>query len=119
MPDAFPLLPISHEQLQRLVAALLVYRLYLQRKVPPTQERLRTFITLECLLQKLNLGLTTQEETLPLFLTEDDVSVIKAGFTTLLDQLKRKARPEKIKREVEQLQELKTLIEQTFKTVQD
>ena len=119
MSDAVPLLPISQDQLQHLVAALLVYRLYRQKKTPPTEERMHTLIVLELLIQKLNLGIDTQEAALPLLLMEEDVSVIKAGLATLLDSLKRRVQPPKIKREMQQLRDLKTVIEQAFKIAQN
>ncbi|HEU5377891.1 MAG TPA: hypothetical protein VFV38_20910, partial [Ktedonobacteraceae bacterium] len=111
-------LPINQDQLQHLIAALLVYRLYLLRKALSTEERTHLLSVLKSLLQKLQFGLNSRAELLPLVLTEDDVSVITAGLTTLLEQLQNRKPSEEIHREMQQLQEIKTSIEQTFNIVQ-
>jgi hypothetical protein len=119
MVDSLPLLPISQERLQALVAALLVYQRYRREKTPPTAERIRTLFILEFLIPKLYSGVGTHEEATPLWLTVDDIQIIKAGLTTLLDNLNRKPPSARIKQEMQRLKELKTTIEQTFRTTQD
>lgn len=119
MRYSLPVLPISQDQLQMLTAAMLVYKRYRREKTPPTEERLRTLLTLEFLIPKLYGAVETQEEATPLWLTVDDVQTMKAGLTSLLDTLNRRPSSAAIKQEVQRLKELKTVIEQTFRTAQD
>lgn len=119
MVDSLPLLPISSERLQALVAALLVYQRYRREKTPPSEERTRTLFILEFLIPKLYSKAGTHEEATPLWLTVDDVQVMKIGLATLLDLLNRKPPSARIKKEMQRLKELKTVIEQTFRITQD
>lgn len=119
MGNSLPILPIGHEQLKVLVAAMLVYKRYRHEKTPPTEERLRTLLTLELLIPKLYGAVVIHEEATPLWLTVDDVQVMKTGLATLLDTLNRKPSSTAIKQEIQRLKELKTVIEQTFRTTQD
>jgi len=119
MADSFPLLPVSQEQLKELVGAMLVYKQYRFLKTQPTEERWQTLLILECLIPKLYCGVGIQEGAKPLWLTVDDVRVMKIGLATLLDQLNKKPRSPTIEAEMQRLKKLKTAIEQTFKTTQD
>jgi hypothetical protein len=119
MADTLPIVPIDQEPLQALIAALLVYQRYRLEKTPPTEERMRTLLILGFLIPKLYSGIGIHEGATPLWLTVDDVQVMKAGLATLLDNLNRKPLSAKIKKEMQRLKELKITIEQTFRTTQD
>jgi hypothetical protein len=119
MKDALPVLPIGQEQLRTLVAALLIYKHYRREKTPSTQERLHTLLTLEFLIPKLYGALCPHQEATPLWLTIDEVQVMKAGLASLLDRLSRKPPSAAIRKEMQRLRELKAVIEQTFRTTQD
>ncbi len=119
MVQPLPLLPISQEQLQQLIAAMLIYWRFRQKKTPNTEERRRTLFILEFLIPKLYRGVGVHEEATPLWLTTDDVSVLKSGMATLIAELNRKPASRKITEQIQQLKKLKTLIEQTFPTTQD
>ncbi len=119
MSNALPFVPISQDLLQYLIAAMLVYQQYRQRKTPPSEERGHTLLVLTFLLPKLQCGIEPHEGDIPLLLTVDEVRVMKGGLTILLDQLNRKPASGKIKREMTRLKSLKTLLEQHFSTTQD
>lgn len=119
MARPLPTLQIDQKQLSYLVAVLMVYRKYRREKTPPTAERLHTLIVLEYLIPKLNALIDTREEPASLLFTTDDVHVLKAGFTMLLDRLNKKSPTPEVRREIQRLKELKTLIDQTFKVTQD
>lgn len=118
MTDALPVLPISQEQLQRLIAAMLVYQRYRYEKTPPTEEQLQTLSILEYLIPKLSQWTVRHEETMPLWLTVDDVCVIKGGLDVLIEKLKGEPSSGKIDRELQNLQKLQIIIQQ-FKTTLD
>lgn len=119
MRDTLPVLPIGQEQLQILVAALLVYKHYRRERTPSTEERLHTLLTLDLLIPKLYSAVSPHQEAIPLWLTVDDVQVMKAGLASLLDRLNRKPPSAAIRKEMQSLKELKAVIEQTFRTTQD
>lgn len=119
MGDSLPVLPIDQEQLQILVVVLLVYKRYRREKTPRTEEQLRTLLTLEYLIPKLYGAVSSYKEATPLWLTVDDVQVMKAGLTSLLETLNRKPPSAAIDKERQRLKELKAVIEQTFRTTQD
>lgn len=54
-----------------------------------------------------------------MWLTVDEVSVIKGGLTTMLYQLKRKPTSRHLTQEITRLKQLKTLFDQYFSTTQD
>lgn len=119
MDDALPVVPISPDHIAFLMAALLVYQQFRQRKTPPSEERRHTLSVLLFLLPKLQRGIEPHEGELPLWLTVDEVSVIKGGLTMMLDQLKRKPASRQITQEIARLKQLKTLFDQHFSTTQD
>lgn len=118
MTDALPLVPISHDNLSYLLAAMLVYQQYRKKKTPPSVERAHTLLVLEALLPRLYLGTSVQEGSLPLLLTVDDVQVLKSGLTTLLDHMNRRPASRARAKEVARLKELKTLLDQHFPATQ-
>ena len=125
MPETFPIVPIGPEQLKRLVAAMLVYRRYRQQHTPATRERGYTLLILNLLLPRLHHSVeptgpgSAPLEGTPLFLTTEEIRVIKAGLATLLDLLTRKPTSRAITQEIRALRALKTLLEQNFTTTQD
>lgn len=119
MENSLPNVPISQEQLQALLAAMLVYRLYCRKRTPRTEEREHTLMVLESLLPKLSYGIGPHEDATLLFLTEDDVRVMKGGLRTLIDNLSGRPASHQIKEEIKHLEELKTLIGRNFSTTQD
>ena len=98
---------------------MLVYKYYRFTKTPTTEEQQRTLLILDFLIPKLYRGIGVQEGNTPLWLTVDDIRVIKAGLATLLDRLNRKPPSPKLKKEMQRLKELKAAIEQTFSVTQD
>ena len=119
MAEILPSLPIDQELLKALIAALLVYQRFRKEKTPPTEERLHTLLILHSLIPKLYTGVDTRETALPLWLTVDDVQVIKAGLAALLDNLNRKSASARLKKEMQNLKELQVTIEKTFRITQD
>lgn len=119
MAEPLPLLPVDQEQLAMLIAAMLAYRLYVFKKMPSTAGRAYTLMTLALLIPKLQCGMGVHEEAMPLLLTQDDVLVMKTGLAVLLERLGKKAPGAVIKREMQRLKALKTMLEQTFRTTQD
>lgn len=119
MDEALPALPIAPESLAYLVAVMLVYRQYLQRKRLPSDEQQHTLFVLMFLLPKLQQGIGPHKEACPLWLTVDEVQVIKRGLATMLDRLKHQPASQKISREIARLKQLKMSMEQTFSQMQE
>lgn len=119
MVQPLPMLPVSQDQLQQLIAVMLIYRRFRLEKTPPTEERSRTLLLLAFLLPKLCGGVGVHEEAAPIWLTVDEVSVLKAGLAAIFDALKKKAASRKVTEELERVNQLKIVIEQTFSTTQD
>lgn len=61
MDNALPMVPISQDRLSYLIAALLVYRQYCTRKMPPSETRTSTLLILTFLLPKLECGVHLAE----------------------------------------------------------
>jgi hypothetical protein len=114
MSEPLPQMPITPEHLAYVLAAMLVYQQYLHRQTPPTPERAHTLSVLSLLLPKLQRGIEPHEGELPLWLTVDEVAVMKGGFTLMIDKLKRKPASQPMTREIERLKRLKTLFNQYF-----
>ncbi len=119
MSDALPFVPISQEHITYLIAAMLVYQQYRQRKTPPSEEREYTLLILLFLLPKLQRGIEPHKGEIPLLLTVDDVRIIKGGLTMMIDQLNRKPTSRYITQEITRLKQLKTLFDKHFSTTQD
>jgi hypothetical protein len=119
MSNALPLVPISQKRLNYLVATLLVYQQYRLRQTPPSEERRETLLVLTFLILKLQRGIEPHKGDLPLLLTVDEVCVMKSGFAMLIDCLNRRPVSYNITKEIAQLKELKTMLDQSFSTTQD
>lgn len=114
-----PLVPISQDDLSYFIASLLVYQRYRREKTPPSQERDQALFVLALLIPKLQRGIEPQKGDLPLFLTVDEIQVMKGGLNTLLDLLNRRSSSARLKKEIARLKALKTLLDQHFVTTQD
>jgi hypothetical protein len=119
MGKPLPQMPITPEHLTYLIAVMLVYQQYRQRKTPPTTEREHTLLVLTFLLPKLQRGIKPHEGELPLLLTVDEVHVMQSGLSMMLDSLKRKPASHAITQEITRLQQLKILFNQHFSITQD
>lgn len=116
--QAFPLLPISVEQLERLLALMLVY--YQSCTQQPGMNRRRTTeAVLTWLIPRLSQGIATVNTETPLLLLVDEVQVIKMGIATILMRLKKRASTPEIQQEIQQAEALQKMFEQTFRTTQD
>ena len=118
MSEPFPLLRMSYEQISLLTAQLLVYQQYLQRKVAPSAQRNRPLRILIALLRRLS---AMWEQTGPqkaLLLTTEEVSLIKEALTVIQQVLETKPPSLGRDQEIERIAAMKTLIEQTFPTIQ-
>lgn len=116
MGETLPQMPISPEHLSYLLAAMLVYQQYRQRKTLLTTERGHTLYVLRFLLPKLQRGLEPHEGELPLLLTVDEVCVIKGGLAIMLERLNHKPVSRPITQEITRMKQFKTLFEQHFPT---
>lgn len=119
MADSLPLVPISPDRLSYLLAALLVYRQYRLRYTPQSEERSYTLLVLDALLPKLHCGIQPHEGEMPLWLTVDEVGVMKSGLSMLIERLKGKPASRSTREEITHLQELKTMLDQHFSSTQD
>lgn len=119
MGKTLPLVPINQEHLRYLIATMLVYQQFCQRRTSPSEERQHTLLVLTFLIPKLHQGITPHEGEIPLLLTVDEVSIMKGGLTTMLDQLNRKPASRQIKQEITRLRKLRAMLDQHFSTTQD
>ena len=118
MSQAFPVLPLSDDQLALLTAQLLIYQRYLHDKVAPSPTRTRALRVLSALTSRLSTLVTRREPQRTLFLTVEEIPLSKEGLTTLQHVLE--ARPASAGRnqEIQHLSTMRTLIEQTFPLTQ-
>ena len=119
MPDAFPVLSLSDEQLSLLAAQLLIYQHYLQRKVAPSTERTCALQVLSALLPRLSEMVIRRDSPRALLLAVEEALLIKEALTILQQLLE--ARPSSAERdqEIVRMETMRTLVEQTFPLTQD
>jgi len=113
------MVPISQEQLKQLAGAMLVYKQFLQRRIPSSQQRARTQLVQTFLIPTLLAGLEPHEGEMPLLLTVDEVLVMKRGLAILSDQLKCKPATRSLTQEITHQEELKRMLDQHFRSTQD
>lgn len=128
--DAFPKAPITQEHLAKLVAVLLIHRKLLENKSFSAPEDMRTWLVLNQLIMVMEqaaLRPVQQGEAL-VFLTVDDVHLIKQALATQLAMLKKRLSSPQLKQptlraeiasEIERLTALQKLINHHFSTTQD
>jgi hypothetical protein len=119
MRDSFPLLKMNYEQLCLLMAQLLVYQQYLQKKVAPSAKRNRTLRILLALLQRLQAFFQQSGAQMALLLTVEEVAMMKDALAVLKLALEAKPASAEREREIQRLAAMKTLLEQTFPLIQD
>lgn len=118
MSEPFPFLRMSYEQISLFTAQLLVYQQYLQRKVAPSVQRNRSLRILVALIRRLSAMWKQTGPQKALLLTVEEVALIKEALTVIKHVLETKPPSSGRDQEIERIVTMRTLIEQTFPTIQ-
>jgi hypothetical protein len=119
MNAPFPQLKMNDRQVASLTAQLLVYQQYLQRKVAPSAKRNRSLRIVVALTRRLSAIWQQTSAQIVLLLTVEEVALMKEALTVMQQVLETKPPSSARSQEIERIVAMKTLIEQTFPTIQN